>query len=88
MDVRHKEFKARTDAVLGQRYDQGKLDRVEELQATAQNAQTKLYQQFANGHLNPTQYVHGVNENWDVAFLACKQILGAVDFAKLFDTGL
>jgi hypothetical protein len=85
MDIRHEEFKALTDTFLGEDYNSAKLAEVERLQVSAQDAQTRLYQKYANGRLSPIDYVNGANETWGLAFLACERVLGVADFRRLFD---
>jgi hypothetical protein len=85
MDVRHEEFKALTDAFLGEDYDPAKLADVESLQVKAQDAQTTFYNRYSQGHMSPEQYVRAANHTWGITFVACHRILGTRDFQKLFD---
>lgn len=84
MDVRHEEFMAMADALLGPHFDRVKLAQVEQVQLALHDAQASLARELDCGRIERARYVDEVNQLHVNIAQQCESILGRADFLKLF----
>ena len=84
MDIRHAEFQAMADVLLGAEFNPVQLKQVEDLQVEAHRSQAALAQRRQRHELSDEEYITAANTIIADTLKKCEGILGAQAFSELF----